>query len=148
FLSFLLIAAQAVTSITAERDLGALDLLLVTDLSPKEFIFGKLLGITWNVKEFLLPPLLLAGAYAWLGWLANPPQNQPVLGPSMNTEALAAVDLGLLVLMAFVLIFGVFIALRVGHSRQAILQTLGTVFFLSVGTCVCIYLIIINGGTL
>ena len=44
-LSLLLVSAQAVTAITSERDGGALDLLLVTDLSPKEFIFGKLLGI-------------------------------------------------------------------------------------------------------
>ena len=41
----------------------------------------------------------------------------------------------------------VFIALRVSNSRQAVLQALGTVFFLSVGTLVCIYLIVINGGT-
>jgi len=41
-LSLLLVGAQAVTAITSERDIRALDLLLVTDLSPKEFIFGKL----------------------------------------------------------------------------------------------------------
>ena len=44
-LSLLLVSAQAVTAITSERDGGALDLLLVTDLTPKEFIFGKLWGI-------------------------------------------------------------------------------------------------------
>ncbi|HEY2760826.1 MAG TPA: hypothetical protein VGI75_08785, partial [Pirellulales bacterium] len=37
-LSLVLVNALAVTSITTERDLGALDLLLVTDLSPPEFI--------------------------------------------------------------------------------------------------------------
>ena len=47
-LSLLLVSAQAVTAITSERDTGALDLLLVTDLSPQEFIFGKLGGIFWN----------------------------------------------------------------------------------------------------
>src|SRR6266851_5602073 len=59
-LSLLLVAAQATTAITSERDTGALDLLLVTDLSPREFIFGKLGGICYNTKEFLLPPLILA----------------------------------------------------------------------------------------
>ncbi|HUR52851.1 MAG TPA: ABC transporter permease, partial [Gemmataceae bacterium] len=39
-LSLLLISAQAVTSVTSERDGGALDILLVTDISPKEFVFG------------------------------------------------------------------------------------------------------------
>lgn len=147
FLSFLLIAAQAVTSVTTERDLGALDLLLVTDLSPKEFIFGKLCGITWNVKEFILPPLILACVYAGLGWLASPPEGSPEQAAGMNFESLIAVFLTITLLHAFVLIFGVFIALRVAHSRNAILQALGTVFFLTIGTCVCIYLIIINGGT-
>ena len=47
-LSLLLVSAQAVTAITSERDTGALDLLLVTDLTPKEFIFGKLLGVMYN----------------------------------------------------------------------------------------------------
>lgn len=147
FLSLLLVAAQAVTAVTTERDLGALDLLLVTDLSPNEFIFGKLLGILWNVKEFVLPPLILACVYAGLGWLARPPAEAPQQAMGMNLEALAAVFFGIILLLAFVLILGVFIALRVGHSRNAILQTLGTVFFLSIGTCVCIYLIVINGGT-
>lgn len=147
FLSFLLVAAQAVTSVTTERDLGALDLLLVTDLTPNEFIFGKLAGVLWNVKEYVLPPLAMAVGYAWFGRLASPNVNLPEQALALNLEALAAVSLGLIILMAFVLIFGIFIALRVSHSRQAILQTLGTIFFLSVGTCVCIYLILINGGT-
>jgi len=146
-LSFLLVAAQSVTAVTAERDTGALDLLLVTDLSPNEFIFGKLLGVAYNVKEFILPPLLLAGAYAWIGWLATPPPSAQALVGPMNAESLAAVSGGLVVLFAFVLILGLFIALRQANSRQAILNTLGTVFFLSIGTIVCIYLILINGGT-
>src|SRR5262249_36197793 len=53
-LSLLLVTAQATTAITSERDTGALDLLLVTDLSPQEFIFGKILGIVYNTKEYLL----------------------------------------------------------------------------------------------
>jgi hypothetical protein len=146
-LSLLLIAAQAVTAITAERDGGALDLLLVTDLSPKEFIFGKIGGILYNTKEFLLPPLILAAVYAWLGWLASPPRNLPEESAVRNATSLLAVWGALVILMAFVLVLGIHVALRIVNSRQAILQTLGTVFFLSVGTLVCIYLILVNGGT-
>ena len=58
-LSLILVNALAVTSITTERDLGALDLLLVTDLAPAEFIFGKLGGIFYVAKEMILLPLLL-----------------------------------------------------------------------------------------
>ena len=76
-LSLLLISAQAVTSITSERDIGALDLLLVTDLSPREFIFGKVWGILYNTKEYLLPPLILAGIYAYRGMLGDRPAQSP-----------------------------------------------------------------------
>lgn len=146
-LSLLLVAAQAVTAITSERDGGALDLLLVTDLSPKEFIFGKLGGVLYNTKEYAIPPLLLAATYAILGFLATPPANRPQLAASMNAANLAAVWGAILILLAFVLVLGVHIALRVTNSRQAVTNALGTVFFLSVGTLVCIYLILINGGT-
>jgi hypothetical protein len=145
-LSLLLISAQAATAITSERDGGALDLLLVTDLSPREFIFGKLLGVAWNVKEYLLPPLILAAVYAGLGLLATPPRNQPELGPGMNAGALVCTLGALLVLLVFVAVLGLHVALRTAASRVAIVNTLGTVFFLSAGTLISIYLILISGS--
>jgi ABC-type Na+ efflux pump permease subunit len=144
-LSLLLVSAQAVTAITSERDTGALDLLLVTDLTPKEFIFGKLLGITYNTKEFLLPPFMFACVYAGLQMLARPPRNHPELRSGWNAEALFAVVVGMLVLLAFAMMLGMHVALRIHNSRLAILNTLGTIFFLTVGTAVCISLILING---
>lgn len=144
-LSLLLISAQAVTAITSERDTGALDLLLVTDLTPKEFIFGKLGGIAWNTLIYLAPPLLLTGLYAWFGWLATPPRGHPELAAGRNVEAGVCIILAALVLEAFVMVLGLHVALRTPSSRLAIVNTLGTVFFLSVGTLVCVELIIING---
>src|SRR5262249_36416457 len=116
-LSLLLVSAQAVTAITSERDTGALDLLLVTDLTPKEFIFGKIFGICYNTKESLLPPLILAVLYACFQMLARPPRNHPELRGSWNTEAVFAVIIGMLVMLAFVMILGVHVALRVQNSR-------------------------------
>ena len=58
FVGLLLVTAQAVTSLTSERDSQTLELLLVTDISAKEFIFGKLGGVFYNVKEVLIVPLL------------------------------------------------------------------------------------------
>ena len=145
-LSMLLVSAQAVTAITSERDVGALDLLLVTDLSPKEFIFGKLLGICWNVKWFLLPPLVLTVVYAALGLLATPPRGLEYLSPSMNMEAALCTLGALLVLLVFVGVLGLHVGLRTTGSRTAISNTLGTVFFLSVGTLVSIYLILVSGS--
>jgi ABC-type transport system involved in multi-copper enzyme maturation permease subunit len=144
-LSLLLVSAQAVTSITSERDSGALDLLLVTDLSPKEFIFGKLGGICYNTGLFLVTPLVLAVLYSWHGGLATPPRLHPELATARNAEALVCIWGAVLVLLAFALVLGVHVALRTQKSRYAIINTLGTIFFLSVGTAVCIYLIWING---
>ena len=143
-LSLLLVSAQAVTAITSERDTGALDLLLVTDLTPKEFIFGKILGICWNTKEYLLPPLILAVIYGCLGLLATPPHGHPELAVSHNVQAMTCVVGAAVVLLAFALVLGMHVALRTQNSRLAIVNTLGTVFFLSVGTGVCIALIRIN----
>ncbi len=144
-ISLLLISAQAVTSITSERDLGALDLLMVTDLTGREFIFGKLLGIAWNTKEFILPPLILAVVYAVRGDLALAPPERPDLVFSKNFESVVCIVLALLVLMAFTMVLGLHVALRTYNSRMSVINTLGSVFFLSVGTLVCIYLIRING---
>ena len=144
-LSLLLAAAQAATAITSERDVGALDLLLVTDLTPKEFIFGKLGGILWNTKEYLIPSLILAVIYACWGLLAAPPAGHKSLAFSMNATALVCVDGGLLVLMAFVMVLGIHVALRNTNSGAAVVQTLGTVFFLSLGTLFCLALIVLSG---
>jgi ABC-type transport system involved in multi-copper enzyme maturation permease subunit len=143
-LSLLLLSAQAVTAITSERDGGALDLLLVTDLTPKEFIFGKLWGILYNAKEYLLPPLILAGVYAWLGLMATPAALHPETEAYKNQESLVCVAGATLVLLAFALVLGVHVALRTQNSRLAVTNTLATVFFLSVGTLICIFLISIN----
>jgi len=144
-LSLLLISAQAVTAITSERDTGALDLLLVTDLTPGEFIFGKLGGIAYNTIFYLLPPLILAFFYSYWGLLAVPPRNHyEMLGPR-NGEAFIYLTLTIMVLLFFAMVLGLHVALRNMNSRLAIINTLGTVFFLTVGTLVCVYLILING---
>jgi hypothetical protein len=138
-LSFLLVSAQAVTAITSERDTGALDLLLVTDLTPQEFIYGKLGGICYNAKEYLLVPLVLIGVYACLGLLATPDTGV------LNMKAALCLSGATVVLLAFAIVLGLHVALRTTKSGLAILNTLGTIFFLSVGTLVCIWLIVING---
>jgi ABC-type transport system involved in multi-copper enzyme maturation permease subunit len=118
-LSLVLVNALAVNSITNERDLGALDLLLVTDISPFEFVFGKLGGIFWVCKWIVVPPLLLC-AYLW--WQ----------GP-ISFENLVYLCLGLLVMDAFVAMLGIHVGMAYSNSRTAVAVSLGTVFFLLLG---------------
>jgi ABC-type Na+ efflux pump permease subunit len=133
-LSLLLISAQSVTSITSERDLGSLDLLIITDISAKEFVYGKILGILYNTKEYIVPPLILVAVYALGGQLGTYAVQGPIY-----------LAIALLILIAFTVMLGIHVALRNDNTRLSAINTLGTVFFLSVGTMVCIYLILING---
>ena len=64
-LSLVLINAQGVTALTTERDTGALDLLLVTELSPGDFIYGKLYGALYNSKEMVVLPVISALFLWW-----------------------------------------------------------------------------------
>ena len=118
-LSFVLVNAQAVTAMTSERDSRALDLLLVTDLTPKEIVFGKLGGAFYNTKEMVLLPLALC-ACLWF-WRAI----------SLENLALSAGWVGRAVW--FVAVLGLHAGISYVSSRTAIAASLGTVFFLFVG---------------
>jgi ABC-type transport system involved in multi-copper enzyme maturation permease subunit len=132
-LSLILVNAQSVTALTSERDLNALDLLLVTDLSAREFIFGKLGGVLYNSKEMILLPLALC-IYLWLAG-------------AVSAENLAYLIGGMLVLNAFVAMLGLHSGLHYESSRSAIAVSLGTVFFLFVGIATCMRLMVAFSGS-
>jgi hypothetical protein len=127
-LSLVIVNAQAVTAITTERDARALDLLLVTDLSPKEFVFGKLLGILYNTKEMIVLPAALC-VYLWFEGVISGENLLYLLG-------------GLAVMVAFVAMLGIHAGMSYGNSQSAIGVSLGTVFFLFVGIATCMRMMI------
>ncbi len=122
-LGFVLVNALAVTSLTVERDLRALDLLLVTDLTPQEIIFGKLGGVFYNSKEMVLLPIGLCGVL-WHYEL-------------LTTENFVFLTLAMLVLYAFVAMVGIHVGMTYTESRTAVGVSLGTVLFLLLGVAVC-----------
>jgi len=132
-LGLILVNALAVTSLTNERDLRALDLLLVTDLSPKEIIFGKLGGVFYNSKEIILLPMGLCV----LLWYQE----------TMTTENLVFLVLASLVMNAFVAMLGVHIGMTYAESRTAVGVSLGTVLFLLLGIAVCMRMMIAFQGS-
>ena len=105
-LSLTLINAQAVTSLTTERDGRALDLLLVTDLTPGEFIFGKIGGVLYNTIEMVLLPMALC-AYLWYAG-------------AVGGESLFFLVMGLLVMDAFVCVLGIHTGMAYVNSRSSI----------------------------
>jgi ABC-type transport system involved in multi-copper enzyme maturation permease subunit len=132
-LSLLLVNSQAVTSITSERDRGAIDLLLVTDLTAKEFIFGKLGGIFYNVKEMILVPILLCG-YLW--YLR-----------ALTGENLFYLVGALLVMGLFAAMLGLHSGMSYDNSRSAIGVSLGTLFFLFIGIATCMRVMVAFSGS-
>jgi len=137
-LSLVLVNAQAVTALTSERDNRALDLLLVTDLTPMEIVFGKLGGVFYNTKEMVILPMLLCG-YLWyvgaLGVRAEGLQNLVYL-----ITALA-------VLYVFAATVGIHAGMNYANSRAAVATSLGTVFFLFVGVATCMRMMLAFSGS-
>ena len=132
-LALMLINAQAVTSITTERDMKTLDLIIATDITSKEFVYGKLGGVLWNTKELLLVPLLLTIWFASNG--------------TMSVEDASYLMLGLLTLVGFSAMLGVHSGMGFGSSRSAIANSLGTMFFLFVGIFVLMVLLVEARGS-
>lgn len=127
-LTMMLVNAQGVTALTSERDSGTLELLLVTDVSAKEFIFGKLGGVLYNSKELILAPLLFMAWYLTRGVL--------------TVEHFVYITLGFIALVTFAAMLGLHSGLSYSISRFAIVNSLGTMFFLFVGIFICMILIL------
>lgn len=130
--SLVLINALAVTCITNERDAKALDLLMVTDLSPKEFLFGKLLGVLYVTRDMVALPLVIA-LVAW--WFEG-----------IRTPELIYLSLGWIVMNLFVTMLGIHCGSSYSNSRQAVAVSLGSVFFLFVGVLTCLYMMVSFGS--
>jgi len=128
-ISLIIINAQAVTAFTSERDGKTLELLLMTDVSAKEFIYGKLGGILYNTKELILIPLALAGYVAWLGG-------------TVTVETFLYVVIGFAVLVLFAAMLGLHSGLSFDRSRTAIANSLGTIFFLFIGIFIFMLLLV------
>lgn len=119
----ILLNALAVTSLTNERDSRALDLLLVTDLSPKEIVFGKLGGAFYNAKEMILLPAALC-IYLWFAG-------------AISTENVVFILCGIVTMNAFAAMLGVHMGMNYANSRTAIAMSIGTVLFLFLGIATC-----------
>ena len=127
-ISLVLLNALAVNSVTGERDSLTLDLLLVTDLSPTEFVFGKLLGVLYVGKEMILLPIVLMIYLAVAGVI--------------TVENICYAILGGLLLFVFVTMLGIHSGLSYAVSRTATLVSLGTIFFLCVGIAICMTIMV------
>ncbi|MDA8042177.1 MAG: hypothetical protein MPJ22_07155, partial [Pirellulales bacterium] len=131
--SLLAVTALAVTSITTERDRGSLDLLLVSDLEPKEFIWGKLFGALAVAREVVVLPLLLCIALIASG--------------IASVENGCYLLLGTAILLFFSAVLGIHIGLSYPSSRRAIAIGLGTIAFLFIGVATAMRIMVAFGSS-
>lgn len=131
--SLLAVAALAVTGITTERDRGTFDLLLVSDLEPRELVWGKLGGALAAAREIVVLPLVLSAALVPLG--------------IATWEQAAYLVLGLALVLFFAAVLGVYVGLSERGSRRAIGVTLGTVAFLFAGVATAMRIMVEFGGS-
>jgi ABC-type Na+ efflux pump permease subunit len=129
-LSLILINAQGVTALTSERDTGALDLLLVSELTPHEFIYGKLYGVLYNSKEMIALPVLTA---MWMG-----------IRGTITVENMVLFLIDFLLFCHFAAMLGLHAAITYTSSRTAVANSLATIFFLMIGILLCAFLIVLN----
>lgn len=126
--SIMMINALAVTSITTERDGRALDLLMVTDISPKEFLFGKIGGVAIVAADMAIIPIAICGCL----WFYD----------ILSLENFAYVLIGSVVMLLFSVTLGIHSGMSYGASRQAIAVSLGTLFFLFLGVVTVIVMMV------
>jgi ABC-type transport system involved in multi-copper enzyme maturation permease subunit len=131
--SLLAVTALAVTSITTERDRGSLDLLLVSDLEAKEFIWGKLFGVLVVAREVVLLPLLLCVALVASG--------------VASLENGLYLVLGTAILLFFAAVLGIHVGLSYPSSRRAIGVGLGTIAFLFIGVATAMRIMVAFGSS-
>jgi hypothetical protein len=111
----------------------AVNLLLVTEISPSEFLFGKILGVMYVAKEMVLLPIVLC-LYLWFQG-------------GITTENLIFTIIGLVVMDLFVAMLGIHCGMIYSQSRHAIAVSLGTVFFLFLGVATCMMIMISFRGS-
>jgi ABC-type Na+ efflux pump permease subunit len=132
-ISLVMINALAVNSITNERDGQALDLLLATQITPTQFLIGKLLGVLYVTKEMVLLPMALVVYLWWQG--------------GIDTENMIF-TLGCLIVMdVFSAMLGVHCGMIYSQSRTAIGYSLGTLFFLFLGIVTCMMIMMSFRGS-
>lgn len=131
--SFVMINALAVNAVTNERDGQALDLLLATQITPMQFLLGKLLGVLYVTKEMVLLPIALTAYLWWQGGL--------------TTENFGFTVGGLLVMNIFSAMLGIHCGMNYSQSRTAIGTSLGTLFFLFLGIATCMIIMMSFRGS-
>ena len=132
FIVVLLMAANtAATAISRERDDGTIELLLVTPLTSKYIIWGKLRGLVSFAVSLMAVPaatVLMVALYDLARGTSNPVVSllQAIILPALLT-----------VYAAVVCMLGLYMSLRCRRSVQAVLASIGVLIVAGFGLGLC-----------
>ena len=147
-------------AVSREREDGTLDLLLVTPISPRNYLWGKLRGLVGFLSVMLAAPLLtlaLAALYSTVGQIAEwptavveqrvtldtggaaGPQEVTVTRPLVMPEAAVLFPLMLLPFIALCVAVGMTWSLKARGVFGAVVPTLGAIGLLVLVTGFCGY---------
>jgi len=138
----LVLCNVAASAITREREDGTLDLLLVTPITSRYYIWGKLRGLISFAAILLIVPIGTAAMYA-VHDLFHPPApvaNRPVLPvmPLTGVFDLAGVMLAFCALAAMVALT---MSLKVRRTISAVIGTIAVVGATAIGGAVLGYVV-------
>jgi ABC-type Na+ efflux pump permease subunit len=141
----LVLCNVSASAITREREDGTLDLLLVTPITSRYYIWGKLRGLISFAAILLIVPIGTAAMYAFYG-LIHPPASVLVRGDPMVLPVMpltGVLDLAgvMLAFCALAAMVALTMSLKVRRTISAVIGTLAVVGATAIGGAVFGYVI-------
>lgn len=148
----LVLCNVSASAITREREDGTLDLLLVTPITSRYYIWGKLRGLISFSAVLLIVPVGTVAMFAAASLLTGHPVETigysslkaPV--PLAPVEAVAELALTMLALSAFTVMIALTMSLKVRTTIAAVLWTVTVVATAALGASACGFVSVRNLG--
>ncbi|NQU75861.1 MAG: hypothetical protein HQ546_06055 [Planctomycetes bacterium] len=142
-LVLLVLCNVSASAITRERENGTLELLLVTPITSRYYIWGKLRGLISFAAILLIVPISTAALLAVYG-LFNPPApvavgalGRKVVIPIVPIEAVAELALSMLSVCALTVMVALTMSLKLRRTIGAVLSTVAIVAVIALGSAAC-----------
>ena len=139
----LVLCNVSASSITREREGGTLDLLLVTPITSRYYVWGKLRGLLSFAAVLLAVPVGTAAMFAVYGLLASPAAvrigrlGRFVSVPIMPPEAVLELAVCMLTFCALTVMIALGMSLKVRRTISAVIGAVAVVGVLAFGAGAC-----------
>lgn len=145
----LVLVNVSASAITRERESGTLDLLLVTPITSRYYIWGKLRGLISFAVVLLAVPVVTVLLFAIHDlWFVSPPPPTPIPGryggaalmlpiPMMTLEGVLELALVMLAFCAFTVMIALTMSLKVRRTIGAVIWAVAIIGTAALGSGAC-----------